>query len=408
MQTSGDGSITLTVATGNLSVNAPVIASGSGQILLTTTSGDLVMDEGGSIQSVAGDVVLHAAGDLLVTQAQSGSGAIHVQAGGAIKDGSRAEKANLSTMGTLYLEAQHGIGDFSQYDINTDVAEVNAINTTDGQLIIANRTNLKVGLQGVQQMSPDGWLVLYAQLGSVDQGGDVQVVNSNRLMRINQMSGLSESALEALRVAWSFSSMSELISSSVSSTSASVTTMTLPQGQGEKATQNVQSVVPSLTVLLPSEAMLAAPMIVANPYYRFEQGIGTSANVKLGYGSILNNNSVLDGLATVPAVSSLSGSANPVASVPTTTETVPARVTPALSDERAVSSGRQAESGLFQGVNDSAILKATPALTEETPSTDSSASPASSEREQNVPPEKSVAPEGEQQPASEPASGEAP
>jgi hypothetical protein len=156
--------------------------------------------EGTRIATESGDISLAAAGDITLTLVTSQSGEIRMEAGGAIHDGSLDEDVNIETANSLSMKATRGIGSFDHLDINTRIDALNAENSESGQIIVANEDDLHIGHQGVLQMAPDGWVVLYAKTGEIERS-PISNLDEQPILLLKRMSGLSESMLRAIMAA---------------------------------------------------------------------------------------------------------------------------------------------------------------------------------------------------------------
>jgi hypothetical protein len=163
------------------------------------------------VLTAQGDSRVQATGDVGLALLASESGDIRIRAGGAIEDDSAAETVNIETPGRLYLQAGKGIGSFDHLDINTRIGELNARNEDSGQIIVANEHSVKIGEQGVLQLAPESWVVLYAKTGTVDPLNIDNPV-TEPIVLLTRLSGLSERALRALMLAAQYEDGEALLS----------------------------------------------------------------------------------------------------------------------------------------------------------------------------------------------------
>ncbi|NGZ27380.1 MAG: DUF4097 domain-containing protein, partial [Magnetococcales bacterium] len=189
------------------------LSSGNGTIFLNALT-NLNLGAAGIQTHGDGEIHLQAAGDVLLTRVSSESGNITIQAGQAIVDNSEDEGVNIASAATLTLEANTGMGDYDAFDINTDVLTLNALNRLEGHIIIANEGSLAIGDQGVLQMAPEGWVVLYSKHGKLAKG-KVLSMDEQPVLRLQRMSGLSKPALQAIMAGFQ----------------AATTTLTIPMHQ---------------------------------------------------------------------------------------------------------------------------------------------------------------------------------
>ncbi|MBF0460789.1 MAG: hypothetical protein HQL87_05275, partial [Magnetococcales bacterium] len=303
--TSASGDIVISGTRLQVESGVSISAHRTGQVTLTAQAGDIQMANNSQVVTEQGQVTLVATGDVVLSQVTSLTGDIHVDAGGAITDGSQAETANLATANGLYLQAKQGIGGFDQYDINTNVATVQARNTDSGQIIIANQANLRAATPGVLQMAPGGWIVLYSQFGGVDPSNIPGDLDSQPVMLLRRLSGLSRSTLEGMRMAARCASLTTslaLPSLDTTSSGAIILTNGSAAGSGGTAVNTQQTGHPAyvgaLTLTVPGGGASAAPLLTGGGHDT-ATGAGAFGSV-LSNGSVLGSGSVLSGGSTSP------------------------------------------------------------------------------------------------------------
>lgn len=165
---SGVGDVTLTAESGQLTLNAgvgsdtgdialagdavtqnaDVTTRSAGTIRITADRGALVMSDGTITSTDAGAITLSATGDVAITRIQSLDGPLSITSDsegngtGAIRDNSADEFANLTTTGLVTLRAGSGIG--ATDDLDTAVTRLDITNTTSGAIQIAEVDALQI------------------------------------------------------------------------------------------------------------------------------------------------------------------------------------------------------------------------------------------------------------------------
>ena len=142
-------------------------------------------------------VVIRTVGDILLDLIRAGESVSLTSTNGAILDNTAAED-DLIVTPVLTMTAAHGIGVPWQDNLNIDVQELNALNTTSGGINVQNRHGFRVGAMGITNLG-DQDIVLTAG-GAIEQSGLLYqntVGGANRIsnrpgQRIYVLSNLSE------------------------------------------------------------------------------------------------------------------------------------------------------------------------------------------------------------------------
>jgi hypothetical protein len=192
--------LTATVATGSLHFDESddvavvpeglLVGSPAGGVVLNA-GGDVVMMPPARISTAGGSVELGAQGGVGLSEIDSGSGSIRVDAGGAIYDATKGSAiTNLRTTSTLSLNAVTGIGGFGMDDLKVNAPEINAFNAQSGHIVIAGEEGIRAGSEGIRNESRDGYVALFAITGKVETG-NIKAA-SGRMVLLSGRSGLSE------------------------------------------------------------------------------------------------------------------------------------------------------------------------------------------------------------------------
>ncbi|MCX6937742.1 MAG: hypothetical protein NTU80_07550, partial [Verrucomicrobia bacterium] len=138
----------------DLTVNAPITATGSGAITLEACK----LSTGAT-----GNTGTIALGAALTT----GSGAITLNAGAAITDTTGGESALLVTTGHTSLTAVTGIGASGAGDIDTTINTVEVLNTTSGGIYLQETDTLVINNTGVRTTGGSGPIGIDVSAGSL-------------------------------------------------------------------------------------------------------------------------------------------------------------------------------------------------------------------------------------------------
>jgi filamentous hemagglutinin family protein len=187
------GAITVNAAvgstTGNIAVtgdrvtqNANLTTGGSGSVTVTADNGGIAMTDGTVTTSETGSIEYRATADVALSQLISTSGALRVTSGGAILDNTSFEGANLVTDGTADLSAATGIGMTGAGDIDTTIGQLQATNSTAGDIVIEDTGNLSI--LRIEQEAADGEVTVTAagDLAVAAGGGGITAVNGEVLL----------------------------------------------------------------------------------------------------------------------------------------------------------------------------------------------------------------------------------
>ena len=179
IRTDAAGAIT-GVAVGNVQVLATSeLTTVDGNQQLTATNGSVTLADGTSLQSTTGDISISAATDVGLSALTTGVGGIRVAAAaGSITDNTVAESANLTNTGMVTLSAATGIGATGSADINTDIAFVQAMNSTSGDIVIHEFDELSIAGTGVSTTGGNGNIRVDVDAGNL-------VVNSAAVITAN-------------------------------------------------------------------------------------------------------------------------------------------------------------------------------------------------------------------------------
>ncbi|MFC1857690.1 beta strand repeat-containing protein, partial [Thermodesulfobacteriota bacterium] len=157
--TDGDGNVTLGIiginddlmsgtdvvvdirAAGSVFQNENISTVGTSSVTITAASGGITMADGTITGSESGAIRYTAAQDIAVSSIESTTGTIHITAGRAIQDKTASsEDANVRTGGRANFSAVEGIGGFGDADMDTEIAELDAVNSGDAGHIVIQET----------------------------------------------------------------------------------------------------------------------------------------------------------------------------------------------------------------------------------------------------------------------------
>ncbi|MFT6437568.1 MAG: hypothetical protein ACJAVI_005644, partial [Candidatus Azotimanducaceae bacterium] len=151
-----EGSISLKVTTGTLTIDAPIRAAGdititapriiistavttvAGDIIVTATDTDVVLEgAAATIQTDTGRIAITAEEDVLLTVVNSGGLGISITAtNGSIVDNLPGESSNLVTSGNLEISAGKDIGQVGDGNINIDTGTLNIMSINGDSISI--------------------------------------------------------------------------------------------------------------------------------------------------------------------------------------------------------------------------------------------------------------------------------
>jgi len=162
--------------------NGDLNATGEGPIVLTSTNGSILMGADSSTTSDNGNITYTAAIDIGVTFIASTGGAnIVLDAGGRIYDTHASDGLNLSTGGTVWLNAFTGIGAVGAGDLKTEVGTLRLRNLgADGDIVVT-QTEGGLTVTEITQQSDTGWVILNVEDGNVLFTGPVIVAGDGSL-----------------------------------------------------------------------------------------------------------------------------------------------------------------------------------------------------------------------------------
>ncbi|NLF68878.1 MAG: hypothetical protein GX575_07465, partial [Candidatus Anammoximicrobium sp.] len=196
---SSTGQIDITADSVNQNTNGNISTGGAAAINVTADSGSITMTSGTTTTSNTGAITYSATANVALSQLISTSGgAINVTAGrggsttGAITDNLSGESANLSTMGTVTLDAETGIGSTGgAADIDTAIGMLVATNRTSGDIVIQESSGLIVGVGGVQTLAGSGHISIDVDLGNLTIN-DVVTAQGAGTVTLNADNGTSD------------------------------------------------------------------------------------------------------------------------------------------------------------------------------------------------------------------------
>jgi hypothetical protein len=165
----------ITTLAGNIDItgdavaqNANLSTTGAGTIDVTATTGSITMANAAITTSVTGAITYSAEVNVAVSQITSASGAIDVEADtGAISDSTAADAtSNLTTTGTVTLDAETGIGAAAAADIDTTIDTLTATNSAAGDIVIEETNTIDL----VSVDADNGSVTVTATAGDIDVG----------------------------------------------------------------------------------------------------------------------------------------------------------------------------------------------------------------------------------------------
>ena len=166
------GNVALWAAAG-VTQNSDISVTGDASVSVTALSGGISMDDGIHTSSVNGAITYTAGQDMALTAITSTTGIVSLTAGGNILDNTVAESANVQTGTRASFAAVTGIGSVGAGDIDTDVVELDAVNSGDTGDIVIEEVG-EISIIRLAQAHPDGSGNII--LTTID--GDINVVEA--------------------------------------------------------------------------------------------------------------------------------------------------------------------------------------------------------------------------------------
>ncbi|HPM82318.1 MAG TPA: choice-of-anchor Q domain-containing protein, partial [Candidatus Anammoximicrobium sp.] len=166
---SSTGQIDITADSVNQNAGGNISTGAVAAINVTADNGSITMAGGTTTTSSTGTITYDATANVALSQLISTSGPINVTAGsGAITDNLVSEAANLSTSGTVTLDAETGIGSAGgAADIDTTIGTLVATNRTSGNIVIQETSGLIVAGTGVQTLAGNGSISIDVDAGNL-------------------------------------------------------------------------------------------------------------------------------------------------------------------------------------------------------------------------------------------------